>query len=388
MHHLGVLLFLIEAELLGHVTQIWAEDWAVPLAVLVKARWDVLTGAHKPTAELLHHALIRPVLALVAGGPALFDEVLITHWNLSRGTASEPLRWWSESETLTQGLPALHLTYRAAVGRDFFLTYYTDESLSMQNVTVLGGLALMQSELSAVLDHPLANRAMPLWGETHYKTLWHALADHLLQIPRTVCLSHAGQERLPPIDAKSLGCVCASELKNAWEFCGFTWRCVLEHQALATGVDVVVYSPYSNDGHHIVDAQRVETESQSLKSMPSYRQTVCGYYARGKDEAVTNRMVLTNMLNWGYLVAWTAETVVAETKGCQKPQVVRDTHIKLPRSVSTVELVDFRARQKRMASSLLNLSEPLSLTQGVTPGAVEPTRTPCKWLIKWWNKDN
>lgn len=448
VHHLGVVLYLVESGRLSRVRHIWAEEWAVPLAVLLKVHWDVLTrrsvvSGGYPPAERLHKLLLEPVLMLAFHGSRLREDLLARYFDFASPTG-EPLKWWSRETGVTS--PDLHLCLSALPGDMDYTTakiskrpqmlYYNLDSYANTGRQMVTCLQDMYNEKDTLVNYKgtghgvraVIEDAMVV-GQTRYSTMWSALADTLGDMHRELdgftvqmCLSHGGMQRIAPIQKCDTVCVDPSDMHSPWEFCCFCASVVL--RGALNAVDVRIYSPYTGDYHYVVRGVSVNSnashESQVQDVETRVKQVVCQHMTLPGDQPVQDLSLMQTTLNWGYAVAHTMESAVAESLGCleedeKRHGVHRNCAIQLPRILHTSQgskgeaglspVESVRARRKEQTTGLFSheqaqytsararVVEPLAFSASgtkaaqSTAGFQQAKRTPCKWVLNLFKSD-
>lgn len=369
LHHLGVVLQLVARGRLRHITSIWAEDWGLALAVLLRLHWTALTCEPVPKPHQLQDLLIRPMVALATASESCHSAVWQTHFEFYNKDGVPVLcDIFSRNygPDVTAVLNTLPDGMEYADGIMAQVPFATTFRAFPERLTVRQLLTDL-FEAQRDMRRGTQQSKMPHPHNSTHRTLWTAMmndfGEHKGSDTQTLfIISYAGLARPPPTEACQYVPVDASNLTSYWDFQQLMQR-VLEDDAFRDhSVDYALCTPY---GAH------------DLAHGDMYRQTVNKlYHCIQHYKPVTQGSDVVDCVYWGSLVAAETDDNVCRSLRWSVP-LPMDLFIPLP--VKDTELrgsVTYATQQRESHYT----SQPVLINTMPTKPRRPTHHTPCSWL--------
>ena len=369
LHHLGVVLQLAARGRLRHITSIWAEDWGLPLAVLLRLHWTALTCEPVPQPHQLRDLLIDPIVALASTPVTGLSMVWQTHFEFFNRDGVPVLcdifsRNYGPDITAVLNTLPNSMEYASAVMEcvPFAVTLHTfPERLTVRQLLT----DLFEAQYAMRTGQPRA--AMPHPHSSQHKTLWTAMMNHLgeqkaLDRQTLFVISYAGLARPPPADTSNVVPVDASNMTSYWDFQQFMQRVLADPSFEQHSVDYAICTPYG--AHDLPNGDRFRQAVNKL------------YHCLQHYKPVRLGREIVDCVNWGSLVTAETDNNVCRSLGWSVPP---STNFFIPIAVEAKEArasVTHVTQQKVTHYS----SQPVLINAFASRTHTPKHHTPCSWL--------
>ena len=326
LHHLGVVLYYVETGLLHCVTHICAEQFAMPLALLLRLHWDTLCS-HRGDASEFVRELLWPITVFMHNHPRTWGEVWRVYCRMMH--VSPSTRWMGRDACEEAGVPRCHLFVHRDPDQGNYaegqVAYFHDDNLQHWAY----GEVLVQTwkywYSRGRTKRPSARQ--PMVRATTYTHLaellptfaqdadLHAFAEEERQFQ--VWMSYAGRSSPPPLHATNFGPNDTSRLLNVYEFASTFWTLAMSPRALSRVSEFTVYSLHHGSSFHTLHLHDLRDRGISVakaSSSAKIKAMVTQQYRRHRSLPATEAWQLDAGVNWGYLVCRLTEAGVGQSQ--------------------------------------------------------------------------
>lgn len=320
-YHMGLVSYYLEARLLPTVTHLFAVQYSIPLAFLLKVHWiQLLKEPAVYHTDLIYDTITRPLVMLMINPVAMWYQLLSTH--LRRLVA----RWPSKDECREMGLPLSHFVLSkdpSCVDMEQNVAVYFDDD-------ALAGMSLAEACIQVLAYFDLDSDQRSGKGII-VRSPWTVLLESLKEMASDadthlehdsqrqfhLGVSYAGRQPPPPIRKGNVPCADPSLIQSFFEFAGMFWM-VAENQPLSNHMQLIVYSVHHGGDTSTTSAKDYKhSDMEHMHTDPRTRKkrNVLQKIRKLSPNPPVAPKELNEVVNWGFIVSMLVETHIGKRLG-------------------------------------------------------------------------